>query len=152
MAEFEFDHDFAVVVGADFGGGPAPNDIEAEGERLMALVRQRLRGAEDLRLDRVTVGLRPIPEDGKPVIGFATNAPGVYLATMHSGVTLAPAVGRFASMEILDGSATEKPTEDNTWQARIHWCTLCQLTSTFTRSRRMNVHLKSSDLATRACL
>ncbi|MGH6919428.1 MAG: NAD(P)/FAD-dependent oxidoreductase, partial [Geminicoccaceae bacterium] len=29
------------------------------------------------------------------------------LATMHSGVTLAPAVGRFAAMEILDGARVD---------------------------------------------
>ncbi len=93
-----------IVAGEDFGGGPVPNDIEAEGLRLIALVRQHVRGADDLQLDRVTVGLRPMPEDGMPVVGFAPNLPGVYLATMHSGVTLAPAVGRFAAMEILDGA------------------------------------------------
>ena len=31
----------------------------------------------------------------------------VYLATMHSGITLAPTVGRFATMEILDGARVE---------------------------------------------
>jgi glycine/D-amino acid oxidase-like deaminating enzyme len=90
-----------IVVGEDFGGGHAPNDADAEGERLLALVRQHVRGAEELRLDRVTVGLRPMPADGMPVVGFAPGAPGVYLAAMHSGVTLAPAVGRFAAMEVL---------------------------------------------------
>jgi glycine/D-amino acid oxidase-like deaminating enzyme len=55
----------------------------------------------------VTVGLRPMPEDGKPVVGFAPDLPGLYLATMHSGVTLAAAVGRFAAMEILDGARIE---------------------------------------------
>jgi len=29
--------------------------------------------------------------------------PSIYLAAMHSGVTLAPIIGRFAAMEILDG-------------------------------------------------
>lgn len=92
-----------IVVGEDFGGGPAPNDIEAEGQRLIELVQRHLQGAEDLTLERVTLGMRPIPEDGFPAIGFAPGVPGLYLATMHSGVTLAPAVGRFAAAEILDG-------------------------------------------------
>jgi glycine/D-amino acid oxidase-like deaminating enzyme len=96
-----------IVVGEDFGGGPPPNDAEAEGLRLIARVKQHLRGAEALELERVTVGMRPIPEDGYPVIGFAPDVPRLYLATMHSGVTLAPAVGRFATMEILDGAKIE---------------------------------------------
>jgi glycine/D-amino acid oxidase-like deaminating enzyme len=96
-----------IVAGMDFGGGPAPNDREAEGMRLLGLVGRHLRGAESLELERVTVGLRPMPEDGMPVVGFAPDVPGFYLATMHSGITLAPAVGRFAAMEILDGTRVE---------------------------------------------
>jgi glycine/D-amino acid oxidase-like deaminating enzyme len=93
-----------IVAGEDYGGGPAPNDRQAEGERLLGLVRQHVRGAGDLAMERVTVGLRPMPDDGKPVVGFAPDVPGLYLATMHSGITLAPAVGRFAATEILDGA------------------------------------------------
>jgi glycine/D-amino acid oxidase-like deaminating enzyme len=96
-----------IVAGEDFGGGPAPNDVEAEGRRLLALVGQHVRGADALELEKVTVGLRPMPEDGKPVVGFAPDLPGLYLATMHSGITLAAAVGRFATMEILDGARVE---------------------------------------------
>jgi len=93
-----------IVAGADFGGGAATEDPEAEGRRLLALVGQHLRGADALEPDKVTVGTRPMPADGMPVVGFAPGLPGVYLATMHSGITLAPAVGRFAAMEILDGA------------------------------------------------
>jgi glycine/D-amino acid oxidase-like deaminating enzyme len=96
-----------IVVGESFGGGPAPNDLDAEGRRLLALVGQHLRGAAGLELERVTVGMRPMPEDGMPVVGFAPDVAGLYLATMHSGVTLAPAVGRLATMEILDGARIE---------------------------------------------
>jgi glycine/D-amino acid oxidase-like deaminating enzyme len=96
-----------IVVGEDFGGGSAPEDREAEGRRLLALVGRHIRGADALELEKVTVGFRPMPEDGKPVVGFAPELPGLYLATMHSGITLAPAVGRFAAMEILDGTRVE---------------------------------------------
>ena len=96
-----------IVAGQDFGGGPAPNDVEAEGRRLLALVREQLRGADALALDEVTVGTRPMPADGMPVLGFAPGLPGLYLATMHSGITLAAAAGRFAAMEVLDGARIE---------------------------------------------
>jgi len=96
-----------IVVGQDFGGGPAPDDADAEGRRLLALVKEHLRGADALEVDGVTVGTRPMPEDGMPVLGFAPGLPGVYLATMHSGITLAAAAGRFAAMEILDGARVE---------------------------------------------
>jgi glycine/D-amino acid oxidase-like deaminating enzyme len=96
-----------IVAGVDFGGGPAPDDPEAEGRRLLALVKEHVRGADALELEQVTVGIRPMPEDGEPVLGFAPDLPGLYLAAMHSGITLAPAVGRFAAMEILDGARVE---------------------------------------------
>ncbi len=99
------DRDGRLIVGRDFGGGPAPNDRDAEGRRLLADLKEALRGAGALELESVTVGYRPIPADGHPVIGFAR--PGLYIAAMHSGITLAPVVGRFAAMEILDGAAVE---------------------------------------------
>jgi glycine/D-amino acid oxidase-like deaminating enzyme len=49
------------------------------------------------------VGYRPMPADGLPVLGFAQAAPGLYVAMMHSGVTLAPLVGELAAIEIAEG-------------------------------------------------
>jgi len=48
--------------------------------------------------------VRPMPEDGFPAVGFVPGPEGLYVAVMHSGVTLAPAIGRFAAEEILDGA------------------------------------------------
>jgi glycine/D-amino acid oxidase-like deaminating enzyme len=48
-----------------------------------------------------------MPADGLPVLGFARVAPGLYLALMHSGVTLAPMVGELATLEIVDGARVE---------------------------------------------
>ena len=41
------------------------------------------------------------------MLGFSEGAPGVYVAVMHSGVTLAPLVGRLVASEILDGVRVE---------------------------------------------
>jgi glycine/D-amino acid oxidase-like deaminating enzyme len=46
---------------------------------------------------------RPVPADGLPVFG-ATAVPGLSVAVMHSGVTLAAAAGEMLSAEILTGS------------------------------------------------
>ncbi len=61
-------------------------------------------GADSLEMEGVTLGLRPILEDGLPAIGPAPGIDGLYFAVMHSGITLAPAVGRFAAMELLEGA------------------------------------------------
>jgi glycine/D-amino acid oxidase-like deaminating enzyme len=50
------------------------------------------------------VGYRPMPTDGLPVIGFTEATPNLYIALMHSGVTLAPLVGELAALEIADGA------------------------------------------------
>lgn len=97
------DPDGRIVAGRDFGGGPVPNDPWAEGERLLAGLKDRLAGAESLKLESVSTALRPTPRDGFPAVGFAGAPAGLYLAVMHSGITLAPIVGRLAAAEILDG-------------------------------------------------
>ena len=55
----------------------------------------------------VPVGYRPMPTDGLPVLGFTRAVPNLYVALMHSGVTLAPLVGELAAMEILDGARVD---------------------------------------------
>ena len=50
-----------------------------------------------------TVGFRPTPGDGFPMIGRPQDREGLYLAVMHSGITLAPAAGLFTAGELLDG-------------------------------------------------
>ena len=51
----------------------------------------------------MTLGLRPLPKDGQPIIGFPRRRRDIYLTVMHSGITLGPLVGRLAASEILDG-------------------------------------------------
>jgi len=92
-----------LVLGADFGGADPGEDPGTTARALMAQAKAMLRGADGLALDFHTVGFRPTPADGFPVVGWAEGVAGLYLAVMHSGITLAPAVGRFAAEEILDG-------------------------------------------------
>ena len=60
----------------------------------------------DLKLDFFTVGYRPTPSDGFPILGNA-GLPGLYAAVMHSGVTLAPLAGSLAADELLSGKSDE---------------------------------------------
>ena len=61
----------------------------------------------DAEVESVGVGWRPLPVDGLPIVGHVPDAPRVYLAAMHSGVTLAPIIGHLAAMEILDGVSVD---------------------------------------------
>jgi glycine/D-amino acid oxidase-like deaminating enzyme len=91
-----------IVTGVDFGGSPSRDTSPAMGRALLdggARFVPRLREAT---LDRVTLGFRVLPADGQPIIGRVTGHPNVYLAAMHSGITLAPAVGPLVAIELLD--------------------------------------------------
>jgi hypothetical protein len=60
-------------------------------ERTLAAVRSTFRGAANVELLSARVGAQPMPADGEPIIGPVADVPGLYLAVMHSAVTLAPA-------------------------------------------------------------
>ena len=51
----------------------------------------------------MTLGHRVLPQDDHPIIGFAERCSNLYIAAMHSGITLSPLVGQVAAAEILDG-------------------------------------------------
>ncbi|WP_055554515.1 FAD-binding oxidoreductase [Streptomyces sp. NBRC 110028] len=53
------------------------------------------------------VGVRPVPEDGLPLVGPHPQAPGLYTIATHSGVTLAPLLAALATAELT--TATPAP-------------------------------------------
>jgi glycine/D-amino acid oxidase-like deaminating enzyme len=61
----------------------------------------------ELRADKVMIGKRLVPLDGLPVIGEPSVLGGLYIAMMHSGITLAPLVGRLVADEIISHSETD---------------------------------------------
>ncbi len=59
----------------------------------------------DMRVESVKLGIRAIPQDGFPMLGWWPGVEGYYVAVMHSGVTLAPAIGSLVAEELLGGHA-----------------------------------------------
>ncbi|MBB4566534.1 NAD(P)/FAD-dependent oxidoreductase [Rhizobium leucaenae] len=92
-----------IIAGGDFGGTDPGDKPQDAADELFTKVKAMLRGGDKLDLDFYTVGYRPTPKDGFPIIGSVDAAPGLYLAVLHSGVTLAPLIGSVAAAEILDG-------------------------------------------------
>jgi glycine/D-amino acid oxidase-like deaminating enzyme len=90
-----------LVAGSDFGGMDPGTDAEGAAGELFGKVRRFVKGGDTLELDFFTVGYRPTPRDGFPIIGSVAGIEGLYLAVSHSGITLAPALGLFAATEIL---------------------------------------------------
>lgn len=60
-------------------------------------------GADDTKVLSAEIGWRPMPADEEPIIGRPTGTHGLYVAVMHSAITLAAAAGRLAASEILTG-------------------------------------------------
>ena len=75
--------------------------------RVIAMAGRHIPQIADAEVESVGVGWRPLPLDGLPVVGHVPDMPGIYLASMHSGVTLAPIVGHLAAMEILDNARVD---------------------------------------------
>ena len=95
--------DGRLILGEDFGG----SDVGSEAER--AEVEARVIGRAQtafagvpLMLDASTVTARPVPEDGYPAVGRVPGLDGLLVATMHSGVTLAPVMAREVASMVLD--------------------------------------------------
>lgn len=99
--------DGTVVIGEGSQERLASDASQHHADALLARAKQDLPALAGARAIPVPVGYRPMPLDGYPVLGFSQAVPNVYLAVMHSGVTLAPLVGELGAIEIVDGTQVE---------------------------------------------
>ena len=93
--------DGRLVIGEIFSDGKVEQDQHAIAKEMLAEARRCLSGI-DIEIERTTIGMRPMPKDGMPVVGHVTGFQGLYLAVMHSGITLAPIIGRMTAEEVQD--------------------------------------------------
>ncbi len=54
-------------------------------------------------VETVKLGVRPMPQDERPIAGPVPSVPGFYMAVTHSGVTLAPLLGQLVAQEVTTG-------------------------------------------------
>jgi glycine/D-amino acid oxidase-like deaminating enzyme len=95
--------DGRLVAGGDFEGNVPSENIADAAATLFSAMQRMLRAGEELSFDRHLLGHRPVPGDGFPAVGAAPGVDGLYVAVMHSGMTLAPAIGRFLADKMLGG-------------------------------------------------
>ncbi|HKE81928.1 MAG TPA: FAD-dependent oxidoreductase [Solirubrobacteraceae bacterium] len=86
---------------ADTPMTPAP----AEALELVELARGRLRGSETAALESARIGIRALPADHLPAVGWTRD--GLYAVVSHSGVTIAPALGELVREELLEGEQVD---------------------------------------------
>ena len=95
--------DGEIVTGANFGPSSlADRSSDDPGQPLLTGAARFLPRLANATIDRVTICWRPMPLDEYPIVGFAQSCPNLYIAAMHSGVTLSPLIGQLACLEILD--------------------------------------------------
>ncbi len=80
---------------------------DAEAVQIAADAKAVLPVLRDVEVAEVRRGRRPIPKDGRSIVGFAPEVANVYVATTHSGVTLTPLIGALAAIEIAHGARVE---------------------------------------------
>ncbi len=79
------------------------DDSQQHADTLLANAKDYIPKIGNVQAIPTSIGYRPMPLDGYPIIGFTEAIPNMYIALMHSGVTLAPLVGEMATLEIADG-------------------------------------------------
>lgn len=91
-----------------------PNDFpeqviaEQHATRMLEVAKRFAPCTSGAEIESVHIGWRPLPLDGHPVLGASPARPDVYLAVMHSGVTLAPVVGQLAAHELTEDVVVER--------------------------------------------
>ena len=94
--------DGSLRIGQGTQEGINRDDSQQHADALLERARAYLPAIADAKAIPTPIGYRPMPLDGFPVLGFAKAVPNLYIALMHSGVTLAPLVGEMAMLEIVD--------------------------------------------------
>jgi D-hydroxyproline dehydrogenase subunit beta len=73
-------------------------------DELLRRARRVVRGLDDAAVAGYRVCVRPMPADGRSIVGWLPGAEGVYIAVTHSGVTLAAYLARLITAELLTGA------------------------------------------------
>jgi glycine/D-amino acid oxidase-like deaminating enzyme len=98
-------------------GGEGIDQHAVEGEPLdprapeiavwMDRARAMLPGLAEVPAETVRVGVRSMPGDGLPIVGFDPAVSGLYHAVTHSGITLSARVGLLVTEELSGGDTAE---------------------------------------------
>ncbi|RKU26332.1 hypothetical protein C6499_13815 [Candidatus Poribacteria bacterium] len=99
--------DGSLRIGQGTQEGINRDDSQQHADALLDRASVYLPAIADAKAIPTPIGYRPMPLDGFPVLGFTESVPNLYIALMHSGVTLAPLVGEMATLEIADGVQVE---------------------------------------------
>jgi glycine/D-amino acid oxidase-like deaminating enzyme len=81
------------LLDAELGADADRPVIAAIAERLLERARRLLPGLAHARVDSARVGVRPIPTDGLPIVGFGPEVENLYTVVAHNAVYWRPSSG-----------------------------------------------------------
>ena len=87
---------------------PDPVIAAQHGARMLSVAQQFVPGLSEAVIEDAYIGWRPLPIDGHPVLGRNPDRPDVYVAIMHSGVSLAPIVGQLVAHELTEDETIDR--------------------------------------------
>lgn len=100
--------DGRVLIGERAQDEVAKNPTIEHARSLLRQARKSFPALETADVDHFTVEWRPMPRDRMPIVGPLPGLPALYVATGHSGVTIAPALARFITQEIVEGEEVDR--------------------------------------------
>jgi D-hydroxyproline dehydrogenase subunit beta len=80
-------------------------DLRRWAGELLRRARRVAGGLDGARVAGYRVCVRPMPADGRSIVGWLPGAGGVYVAVTHSGVTLAAHLAELITAELASGTA-----------------------------------------------
>jgi glycine/D-amino acid oxidase-like deaminating enzyme len=93
-----------ILLGTTYEANCGERLTTAEGAKKIANDSiHRYPALKEAQIVRHFAGIRPLPKDGLPYLGAVKRIPGLFIATSHSGITLAPVHGKVISELIIDG-------------------------------------------------
>ncbi|HYI46459.1 MAG TPA: FAD-dependent oxidoreductase [Actinomycetota bacterium] len=95
--------DGRVLIGERAQDEVAKNPTKDHARMLLRQARKAFPILETTSVDHFTLEWRPMPRDKMPIVGPLPGVGSIYIATGHSGVTIAPALAQFVAKEIVEG-------------------------------------------------
>ena len=99
---FKQNVDGTLTVGEIFSGDFDENTFALDlASDVLSRISKKIDFTTNFIPTNIKIGTRPVPIDGFPVVGNIEAHKGVFVAVMHSGVTLAPLIGQLLASEML---------------------------------------------------
>ena len=97
--------DGTLLMPLDYCGQTTQGDLDDTAEEARTELLRTFDAPASVHVVSATIGWRPMSDDGEPIIGPMPGKPGLYVAVVHPGITLAATVGRLVAQELADGAS-----------------------------------------------